>query len=59
MDILLEFAYILGAKCMRNSFPLASVLSAVSCVEQAALNRDEGIVVVSMRYSSATVLESR
>ena len=47
MDVLLELAHVLGAERMGDGFPFPSVLGSVSCVEESALDADEGVVVVA------------
>lgn len=53
MDVLLELANALRAEGMRYGLSLAGVLGTVSCVEEATLDGDKGIIVVSVIRRSA------
>lgn len=47
-DILLELANALGAEGVGDSLSFTGVFRAVTCVEEASLNGDEGVIVVAM-----------
>lgn len=49
MDVLLELADGLCGEGMSDGLALASVFGAIAGVEQTALNRNESIVVVTVR----------
>ena len=51
VDVLFELADVLGAKGVGDGFAFASMLGAVAGVEEAALDGDEAVVVVSVEFS--------
>ena len=59
--VLLELANALGAEGVRDSFPFTRVFGAVACVEEASLDRDEGVVVVTIRvyYGQLSLISCR
>ena len=50
MDILLELSHILGAEGVGHCLSLSCVLGSISGVEEAALDADEGVVVVAAPF---------
>ena len=48
INVLLELANGFGAECVRDGLALARMFGTISCIEQAALDRDEGIVVFAV-----------
>jgi hypothetical protein len=58
MDVLFELADGLGGECVRNSLALAGVLSTIARVEESTADRDEGIIVVTVRMLVLTSCSS-
>jgi hypothetical protein len=48
VDVLFELAHGFGGEGVADGFALSCVLGAVACVEEAAANGDEGIVVLAV-----------
>ena len=59
--VLLELADALGAEGVRDSLPFTRVFGAIACVEEASLDRDEGVVVVAIRidYGQLSLISCR
>lgn len=55
--VLLELADAFGAESVRDSLPLSCVLSSISGVEETSLDRDEGIVIVTVKDSPVSKLK--
>ena len=58
VDILLELSNVLSTERMRDSLSLSGMLIAVSSIEEATLDRDEGIVVVTVERWLACVFNA-